>query len=160
MREAARELAGEPRGVVGHLDVEHADQLLALGIDRDARGADLLAEDRQRVVGQRIDVGDLRIADRDVDEAAYRCARPPTCRSKRSPSTVRCCRAIWIVRDSAHSASPIMPQRSIAATAQWPARIARSRSQLPRFVCPVRRPPAEAGADIVVLIHDTLPHPS
>ena len=60
VREAATDLGRQQRGVVGHLDVEDADQLLALGIDRDARGADLLAEDRERVVGQRIDVGDLR----------------------------------------------------------------------------------------------------
>ena len=60
----------QPRDVVGHFDVEDADQLLAFGIDRDARGADLLAEDRQRVIGERIDVGDFRVADHDVDEAA------------------------------------------------------------------------------------------
>ena len=69
MREAAADLGLQQRGVVDHLDVEHADQLLAFGIDRHAGGAVLLAEDRQRVVGQRIDVGDLGIADRDLDEA-------------------------------------------------------------------------------------------
>ena len=69
VRKALPDLGLDQRGVVHHLDVEHADQLLALGIDRDARGAVLLAEDRERAVGQRIDVGDLRIADRDVDEA-------------------------------------------------------------------------------------------
>ena len=64
-----RELHGQPRHVVGHLDVENADDLLVLAVDRDPRGADLLAEDRQRMVGQRIDVGDVRIADHDVDQA-------------------------------------------------------------------------------------------
>ena len=71
MREALRQLAAEPRGVVGHLDVVHADQLLALAVDRDARGADLLAEDRERAVGERDRVGDLRIADDHLREAAF-----------------------------------------------------------------------------------------
>ena len=69
VREAAPDLGLQQRGVVDHLDVEHADQLLAFGIDRHARGAVLLAEDRQRAVGQRIDVGHFGIADREIDEA-------------------------------------------------------------------------------------------
>ena len=67
--EAALELVGQPADVVIHLDVEDADQLLALGIDLHPGGADLLAENRQCVVGERINVGDVRIADHDVDEA-------------------------------------------------------------------------------------------
>ena len=67
--EALADLVLQQRSVVDHLDVEHADQLLAFGIDRHARGAVLLAEDRQRAIGQRIDVRHLRIADRDLDEA-------------------------------------------------------------------------------------------
>jgi hypothetical protein len=67
--EAALEFVGQPGDVVLHFDVEDADQLLAFGIDRHASGADLLAEDRQRMIGERINVGDLRIADHDVDEA-------------------------------------------------------------------------------------------
>ncbi len=65
----ARQLTGERGDVVGNLDVEDADQLLALAVHRHPRGADLLAEDRDGLVGQRIDVGDLRIAHQDVDEA-------------------------------------------------------------------------------------------
>ncbi len=67
--EAALEFVGQPGDVVLHFDVEDADQLLAFGIDRHAGGADLLAEDRQRMIGERINVCDLRIADHDVDEA-------------------------------------------------------------------------------------------
>ena len=69
IRKAARISVLHQRGVVHHLDVEHADQLLAFGIGRHARRAVLLAEDRQRAVGQRIDVGHLGIADRQFDEA-------------------------------------------------------------------------------------------
>ena len=69
VREAALELVLQQRGVVGDLDVEHADQLLAFAIERHARGAELLAEDRQRLVGHRMDVGDVGIADHDVAEA-------------------------------------------------------------------------------------------
>ena len=83
----------QQRGVVHHLDVEHADQLLAFGIGRHAGGAVLLAEDRERAVGQRIDVGHLGIADRELDEARSRCARPRTCRCRRSPS-----RCAWPAR--------------------------------------------------------------
>ncbi len=64
----ARDLRRQPRNVVGHFDVENADRLLVLAVDRDARGADLLAENRQRMIGERIDVGDIRIADRDIDQ--------------------------------------------------------------------------------------------
>ena len=62
------DLDRQPRNVVGHLDVENTDRLLVRPVDGDPRGADLLAEDRQRVIGQRADVGDVRIADRDVGE--------------------------------------------------------------------------------------------
>ena len=49
---------------------------LSVAIDRHARGADLLAEDRQRMVGQRIDVGHVRVADHDVRRSSDRCERP------------------------------------------------------------------------------------
>ena len=65
----ALEFVSQSADVVVHLHVENANQLLALGIDLYAGGADLLAENRQRVIGQRIDVGDIRIADHDIDEA-------------------------------------------------------------------------------------------
>ena len=67
--EAAADLGLQQRGVVHHLDVEHADQLLAFGIGGHPRRAVLLAEDRERAVGQRVDVGDLGIADGELDEA-------------------------------------------------------------------------------------------
>src|SRR5262249_2313165 len=69
MREALRELAAEPRGIVGHLDIEYADQLLALAVDRDTRSADLLAEHRERMVGEGNRVGDIGIADDHLGEA-------------------------------------------------------------------------------------------
>ena len=68
VREAAGQLGAQRRCVVRHLDVEHADQLLVLAVDRHPGGSELLAEDRQRMVGQRIDVGDVGIAHHDVDE--------------------------------------------------------------------------------------------
>ena len=72
MRETLRELAAEPRGIVGHLDVEHADQLLGLAVNRDARGADLLAEHRERAIGEGDRVGDIGIADDHLGEALCR----------------------------------------------------------------------------------------
>ena len=69
LREPATNLGLQQRGVVSHLDVEHADQLLAFGIGRHARGSVLLAQDRERAIGQRIDIGHLGIADRELDEA-------------------------------------------------------------------------------------------
>ena len=68
MRKARRDLRGELRGVVGDLDVEHADEPLALAVKRDPGGADLLAEDRDRAVGQRVHVGNLGIAHDHIDE--------------------------------------------------------------------------------------------
>ena len=62
------DLRRQPRNVVGHFDVENADRLVIGVVDGDARGADLLAEDGQRVIGQRADVGDVRIAHRDIGE--------------------------------------------------------------------------------------------
>src|SRR6202034_3645428 len=62
------DLRRQPRNVVGHFDVENADRLVIGVIDGDARGADLLAENGQRVIGERADIGDIRIADRDIGE--------------------------------------------------------------------------------------------
>ncbi len=70
----------QPGNVIGHLDVEDADRLLVLVVDRDARSADLLAEDRDRMVGQRTGIGNIRIADRRCQQRSGRCARPATCR--------------------------------------------------------------------------------
>ena len=64
-----RDLRCEKRNVVGHFNVENADRLLVGAIHRDARRADLLAENGQRAVGQRADIGHRRIADHDIGEA-------------------------------------------------------------------------------------------
>ena len=68
MREPLREFAAEPRGVIGHLDIEHADQLLGFAVDRDARVADFLAQHRERAVSERDRVGDIRVADDHLGE--------------------------------------------------------------------------------------------
>ena len=83
--EAPFQLVGEPGDVVRHLDVENADQLLAFGIDRHAGRTDLLAENRQRVIGERIDVGHVRITDHHIDEAVIGAHVLATCRSAQSP---------------------------------------------------------------------------
>ncbi len=44
------------------------NRLLVRPVSGDARGADLLAEDRQCMIGQRADIGDVRIADGDVGD--------------------------------------------------------------------------------------------
>ena len=62
------DLGRQARHFVGHLDVEDADMAPVLGVDRHAGRADLLAEDRDRAIGQRRDVGNVRIADGDVGE--------------------------------------------------------------------------------------------
>ena len=98
VREAAAELGLQQRGVVDHLDVEHADQLLAFAIDRHARGAVLLAEDRERAVGQRIDVGDLGIADRELDEARVGAHVLGLADGDASPSRCAWPAPIWIDR--------------------------------------------------------------
>ena len=67
--EAPFQLIGEPGDVVRHLDVKNADQLLAFGIDRHTGRTDLLAKNRQRVIGERIDVGHVRITDHHINKA-------------------------------------------------------------------------------------------
>jgi hypothetical protein len=64
----AVELNRKTRDVVGHLDVEEADRVFAFVVDRHARGTDLLAQNRERMIGQRRDVGDVRIADSYIRE--------------------------------------------------------------------------------------------
>jgi hypothetical protein len=64
-REAPAQFVGQPGNVIRHFHVENADQLLPLGIDGHARRADFFAEDRERVIGERIDIGNFRIADND-----------------------------------------------------------------------------------------------
>ena len=49
-------------------DIDHADQLLLAVIEEDVGAAVLLGEHVERVVGQRRDVDDVRIADHDVAE--------------------------------------------------------------------------------------------
>ena len=63
----ARQLVGVER----HLDVDAADQLLVLVEQRDAGGAEIVAEHIEGFVGERIDVGDLGIADDDLVERAH-----------------------------------------------------------------------------------------
>ena len=101
---------------------------LSCAVDRDARGADLLAEDRQRVIGQRIDVGDVRIADRDVDEALVGAHVLRSCRPSPSPSPCApgVAKAMLLLRlrragasasvatDVAASAALIQPRRNSA----------------------------------------------
>jgi hypothetical protein len=60
---------GQARHVVETPDVDDADGALALAVDGDPRGADLLAEDRQRAIGQRRHVRDLGVADGHLGEA-------------------------------------------------------------------------------------------
>ena len=55
-------------GIERHLDVDAADQLLVLVEQRDAGGAEVVAEHVEGAVGERIDVGDLGIADDDLVE--------------------------------------------------------------------------------------------
>ena len=62
------DLGRQAGDVVGHLDVEDADLHLALAVERDPGGADLLAENGERAIGQRRDVGDVGIPDGDVGE--------------------------------------------------------------------------------------------
>ena len=69
MREALRELAAEARRIVGHLDVEHADELLGLAVNRDTCSADLLAEYRERAIGEGDRVGNIGVADDHLGEA-------------------------------------------------------------------------------------------
>ena len=143
MRETLRKLAAEPRGVVGHLDVEHADQLLAFAVNRDARVADLLAEDRERAVGERDRVGDLRIADDHLGEAAFGCARFPTCRSRSSPSP-RC------GPRSARSRAPARgarPSGKLRRSPRVPARVRATACQprAPRRVRAPRAPCSDAS---------------
>ena len=58
-----RRLRAVERRVMGHGDVEDADQLLPLAVDRDALGAGLAAENGEQAIGERIDVRDVRIGD-------------------------------------------------------------------------------------------------
>jgi hypothetical protein len=62
------DLSGKPRDLIGHFDVEDADMPPVIRIDRDARGADLFAEHRNRPIGQRRHIRHLGITDRDVGE--------------------------------------------------------------------------------------------
>ena len=63
-------------GVERHFDVDGADQLLVLVEQRDAGGAEIIAEHVEGVVGQRIDVGDFRVADDDLVERHVGLDRP------------------------------------------------------------------------------------
>ncbi len=150
-----RELVAQPGDVVGHLDVEDADQLLALGIDRHARGADLLAEDRQRVVGQRIDVGDIRIADRDVDEAVVGAHVLRLADGDRHHGGALVAAdldgALLRLRLADHA-----KQRRHQRNRECDRDIAQPRAARS---APVRTPPRETDGVFVVVIHDTLPAP-
>ena len=67
-RNAVADRACQLVGIERHLDVDAADKLLVLVEQRDAGGAEIVAEHVEGAVGQRIDVGDLRIADDDLVE--------------------------------------------------------------------------------------------
>ena len=62
------ELGPQALDVVAHDQIDDRDQAAIAVGDREAGGAELLAEDVERVAGQRHDVGDLGIADRDLGE--------------------------------------------------------------------------------------------
>jgi hypothetical protein len=67
--QALLDVGGEPRRVVADLDLDHADERFRGIVDRDVGGAELLAEDVHGAVGERHHVGDLGVADDEVDEA-------------------------------------------------------------------------------------------
>src|SRR5581483_10211175 len=155
--EAARELVGQPRDVVGHLDVEDANQPLALGVDRDAGGADLLAEDRDGVVGERIDVGHLRIADGDVDEAAVGAHVERLADGDQHHGGVRAAVDAHQVLIGGARVADHAQQRRRQRRRERDRRIAQPGAA--RLI-PVRTPPREAdGAVIIVGNHDALPPP-
>ena len=153
--ELALELIGQPADVVVHLDVEDADQLLALGIDLHAGGADLLAENRQRVIGQRIDVGNVRIADHDVDEAGAGTHVLRLADGDRHHGGVI----------GAADLDDAILRISVTGHEQK-RRGHRNRHGDREIAQPVagasdlvRAPPSEAGGEFVVMFHDTLPRP-
>ena len=106
------------------------------------------------MIGQRVDVGDFRIAHRDIDEAAVG-ADVLRLADVTVNIAVRVVPPIWTSCDpSAWATPPCRQSRCRSAKARASAQIALPVTAL---FTPVRAPPVETGGVVFLVVHDTLP---
>ena len=159
------ELQRKSADVIGDLDVEDSDDPPAFAIHGYARHPDLLAEDRQRTVGERRDVRHVGIADHDIRERRIDtdvlCLASSDGYGSGSPAIEHCKAFLCLPQPWQAKQTGRGHQRDCSKSCEGPATSVDPPCAAPSLPGPPARLPRspDHGLLFVIVVHDLAPRP-